>query len=137
MEPLPSTKMETDLSIVTSPIHQLHVHKPFKDITVYSTTTQERRVHSRIATCIYTRQKSNSIQQKKIVSQGLIKQWLAHIRSIQTPALLAKVNRRRENQEKAPQPHRCLSTIQISLHISSPLKICHYLCHIKKYGSRY
>ena len=67
MEPLPSTNMEIDLSIVTSPIHQLDVHKPFKDITVYSTTTQEREVHSKITTCIYTRQKSNGIQQKKMV----------------------------------------------------------------------
>ena len=68
-----STKMETDLCIVMNPIHQLDVHKPFKDITVYSTTTQEREVHSKIATCIHTRQKSNGIQQKKMVSQGLMK----------------------------------------------------------------
>ena len=85
---------------------------------------------------IYTRQKSNSIQQEKMVSIALMKQWLPHIRFIQTPALLAKVNRR-EIQEKAPQPHRCLSTIQIGLHISSPSKICRYLCHIKKCGSCY
>ena len=49
-----------------------------------------------------------------------------------------------ESKQEKGEPRKGTSTTQVSEHnqnkpiyISSPLKICHYLCHIKKYGSRY